>query len=103
MLVTYYSNNSGGQDWLSMPDWRKLENAGWKLFDFTGFIYTPDKRLMLGTDGLPQRDGGSPKRPRYAIKVFKDRQDGVDEWATILDMDPEEEGCECCGRPHEFD
>lgn len=70
--VVYNHINSGGSDWLAQQDWQTLLENGWNI-----------------------RDG-------KASKHFKYLDQGIREWATILNMDPDVEGCPCCGRPHEF-
>ncbi len=35
-------------------------------------------------------------------KQFESEAQGMAEWQSIMNMDPDAEGCECCGPPHAF-
>lgn len=80
--ITYDSNNSGGGWWLSDDDWKNLEEAGWT-------VDWKDERFLgaLAT---------SAKKDFYSIDEAKA------EFERITGQDPEEEGCNCCGQPHNF-
>ena len=82
VTVRYSSNNSGGSWWLSKSDWNKLEKAGWKVAwrdnDFLG---------ASATEASIKAES-----PEKAIKSFE-KATGQDPW---------EEGCNCCGCPHNF-
>jgi len=73
MIVEYSHNNSGGQDWLTKEQWKALEDNGWK------------------TDHC-----------HSATKEFKYLEWGIREWEDITGEYPNEEGCQCCGPPHNF-
>lgn len=80
--IEYYSNNSGGRDWLDADQWEKLRAAGWEV---RGFDYEP-----------------ASARPRYARKAFLTEDAARAEWEALTGMDSWEGGCPCCGPPHEF-
>lgn len=75
--VQYSHNNSGGVDWLTADDWKKLQEAGWILSDGLGRIYSA-KRIGLSL------------------------HDAIVEWENVTGQDAAAEGCNCCGRPHDF-
>lgn len=82
MLVTYSSNNSGGNWWLSDDDWRALEAAGWSV------KWRPERWFgALATEAT-----------REAASVWAAQE----EWRDIVGQDPDDEGCRCCGAPHWF-
>ena len=90
--VTYSTNNSGGNFWLSDQDWINLENAGWEvewIKDQTGRSGVKNDRFMAALATSAIRRGLSE---RMAIA----------EWQDIVGQDPDEEGCPCCGGPHSF-
>ena len=75
--VKYFHNNSGGLDWVHADDWKSLQDAGWILSDGLGRIYSA-KRIGLSL------------------------HDAIVEWQSVTGLDPAAEGCNCCGRPHDF-
>jgi len=78
--VDYSSNNSGGSWWLSDKDWLALEEAGWEV----------EWKDWLGAKATrASREGLS-------------KEDAIAEWKQVTGEDPDAEGCECCGRPHQF-
>lgn len=81
-VVRYYSNNSGGGWWLELRHWKKLERAGWSV--------AWQERPFLGA------------MASSATRVGLTLENAKREWARVVDMDPDAEGCECCGPPHEF-
>jgi hypothetical protein len=72
--VEYFSNNSGGDWWLEDHHWKALADNGWAV------------------------DWDRMRATRHGLSL----QDAVEEWATLTGLDPDEDGCECCGRPHAF-
>lgn len=82
MKIIYSSNNSGGYWWLGDKDWKALEKEGWT-------IEWRDKPF-IGT--LATR----------ASKEFDNMNDAILEWERIVNQNADEEGCQCCGQPHEF-
>lgn len=85
--VEYYSNNSGGYDWLDYKQWRALLKAGWKLKDFDGPVTARQLKSA---------------RPKYAVKQFPSVSDAVLEFEELTGEDANAEGCNCCGPPHTF-
>lgn len=81
-MITYNTNNSGGDWWLSDKDWTSLEKAGWKV------KWLEDRFLgALATE---------------ASKEFKNVEDAKEEFAKVTGQDPEANGCDSCGEPHSF-
>lgn len=78
--VEYYSNNSGGYDWLDAGQWDALRAAGWTV------------------RGFDRKD----TRMKYAVKAFATLDAAVEEWTALTGENPYAIGCTCCGRPHEF-
>lgn len=35
-------------------------------------------------------------------KRFETEAEGMAEWKSVMKMDPDAEGCPCCGPPHQF-
>lgn len=91
--VRYSSNNSGGGWWLSDDDWKNLEESGWEV------RWVEDDPFYIG-----QRVGG-----RWLGALAKEAKrdglsldDAIKEWENITGEIAEEEGCPCCGPPHNF-
>ena len=82
VTVNYSSNNSGGSWWLNDSDWKALEKAGW----------TVEWRNKPMLKALATNASIKVKKPGDAIKSFK----------KATNQDPWAEGCNCCGRPHNF-
>lgn len=80
--VEYSSNNSGGNWWLADSDWKNLEKAGWEV-DWK-------KESWLGALATS------------AIRRGLSLKEAVREWASVTGQDPADEGCNCCGQPHNF-
>lgn len=91
--LEYDSNNSGGSWWLNDDDWKNLEQAGWEVAwrkDMEDqFGMSPDGRFLgaLATT---------------ASKEFNTAGEGVEEWEKITGQSSADEGCNCCGQPHNF-
>ena len=97
-VITYDSNNSGGDWWLSDDDWKALEAAGW-VVHWGGRKY--------GEDSLtPTEKTGKEWLGALAVSCAKDGFDsarqGIEEWTSITGQDPLDMGCPCCGNPHTF-
>jgi len=79
--VRYESNNSRGDWWLSDRDWVNLEAAGWEV---------------TWTDL-------SPDTPATSASVLAPSlEEAIAEWERITGENSNDEGCNCCGRPHRF-
>ena len=100
LLVRYFSNNSGGNDWLDETAWKKLEDAGWRLYGFGNFEYADGNEVMDET-GRPKFIG-ELDRSKYAYKRFDDIKTALKEFEELTGADVTAEGCNCCGAPHEF-
>lgn len=122
-IIEYQSNNSGGNWWLEDKDWIALENAGWVVhwihdpFDpshdhrwakgeprewqiyshFHGYLgeFCLIKVTLSGSRWL----GALAKS---AAKETNDPELAVIEWSRITGQNPDAEGCNCCGQPHDF-
>lgn len=92
MKVKYSSNNSGGFWWLKDEDWFNLEANGW-----TVEWMRDNPNYRAGEDG---RYLGA--LAWYAYKEFPTIEMAEAEFEWITGQDPLEEGCYCCGQPHNF-
>ena len=92
--VSYDSNNSGGSWWLKDKDWFALEKVGW-----TVEWKKDQKGPIFGTDPDGRWLGALATS---AYKTFETLQEGIDEWEDITGQCASDEGCECCGEPHNF-
>lgn len=112
MIIEYHSNNSGGVDWLTHEDWEKLRQSGWKLFGHGDFHFT-DGHNTVNENGMPLWESETDKPNsrsfgkvdlgiRYAFKRFDSIQEAIREFEKLTKQDVTEEGCNCCGPPHEF-
>ena len=93
MKITYSSNNSGGDWWLTDKDWYALENAGW-VVDWV-------------KDNEYHQKWGRSERWLGALATRAYREglsysEAVEEWETITGQSAYSEGCPCCGQPHSF-
>lgn len=92
--VEYRSNNSGGGWWLSDDDWKALEEAGWEVEWLKDDDFYSD---ML--DGKGRWLGAlakSAKRSGVSLRV------AIAEWQDATGQNPDDNGCNCCGQPHNF-
>ena len=83
--VEYSSNNSGGGWWLTDDDWKTLEAAGWEV----NWVATDTGRWL---DALATS----------AIRREVTMREAVEEFQRLTEQDVTEEGCTCCGPPHNF-
>lgn len=95
VTLRYRSNNSGGSWWLTDENWKALERAGWTV------KWKADETRDLFKPGANGRWLGA--LATECEKVFDTPQEGVAEWADITGQNPGDEGCNCCGNPHNFD
>lgn len=92
--VNYSSNNSGGGWWLNDEDWYALEKAGWDV----DWIADEDSKFAR-----PDEDGRwLGALAREASKEFGSMQEAVEEWQSVTGQYAADEGCNCCGPPHNF-
>lgn len=87
--IVYDSNNSGGSWWLKDQDWFNLEKAGWTVDWFKNNPSYKSERWLGGLASGAYKENISLKK---AIEEFED----------ITNQSVYEEGCECCGQPHNF-
>jgi len=97
VLVTYTSNNSGGDWWLHDDDWRFLEEAGWAVDWYAGHKDGDSPSMKPDKDG---RWLGA--LATSASKKFSSIKKGVEDWESVVGMSSTELGCGCCGPPHGF-
>ena len=130
-LVEYSSNNSGGSWWLKDEDWKKLEDEGWKVrwgqpafcnskFNFGSNIEPPNTcepnkcpghtKANTYEEAIAEGEsirwlGCIAKEATIEVKAYsRDLAEGVAEhwWANTLGYNASDEGCNCCGQPHNF-
>lgn len=125
LLVEYSSNNSGGSWWLKDNDWKKLEKSGWNVewakdekprkdcehCGGTGKILK-DELIITSTVKKGEKCYSclySGKDGRYlgalakkASKYFYTIKEGLEEFERITSQSVTDEGCSCCGPPHNF-
>lgn len=97
MLINYRSNNSGGRWWLTDDDWHKLEKAGWKVEWVAKEDHSSSLLSSFNVDG---RFLGA--LAKSASKEFETPGEAMREFEAITDQTVSDEGCNCCGAPHEF-
>lgn len=74
MYIYYSANNSGGSFWHTQDQWDSLIDLGW---------------VAIGVSSL--------------LKKVNSFEEGMQEWQSVMQMDPDATGCECCGPPHYFE
>lgn len=88
--IRYSSNNSGGKWWLTDDDWKALEKSGWRVsWCKDGEPLVQDGRLLGALAQEAYLDTGSIEEAQAAFM-------------SVVDVDIDEQGCECCGPPHNF-
>lgn len=84
--ILYSANNSGGVDWLDDKDWQALEDGGWVI----------DKEFLIGGRYHDAEKDFPVENEDDAIELAKrDFNRLTGQWA-------DDEGCPCCGPPHNF-
>lgn len=94
MLVKYRSNNSGGDWWLKDEDWLAPEKAGWRV----SWIKDEEDSIFR-TKGSDRWLGALAKE---CSKDFPTITDAIKEFEELTGMSVTDEGCNCCGAPHDF-
>lgn len=94
VTLTYRSNNSGGDWWLTDQHWRDLEKGGWTVRWIADEV---EPIFKAGRDG---RWLGA--LATTCEKAFPTPEDGIREWETITGQSAGAVGCNCCGNPHNF-
>lgn len=105
--VIYTSNNSGGHWWLEDEDWIALADAGWSVHwakdsERRGYSFdkclektkTPDKEDTVRWLGALARS---------AAKEFSTLEEAIEEFERVTGQRASDQGCNCCGVPHEFE
>jgi hypothetical protein len=93
MKITYWSNNSGGGWWLTDSDWYNLEKAGWVV------DWQKNQEFSLFNKGEERFLGAlATSASRHGLPL----EQAVSEFEIITGQDANDEGCECCGKPHSF-
>lgn len=98
-VVEYDSNNSGGHWWLSDDDWLKLEADGWAVRwvkDDPNLPLVPSENRWLGalaTSATIEVEAYSKSLAEGVAKEW---------WEASVMQDADDEGCNCCGNPHNF-
>jgi hypothetical protein len=91
--VEYRSNNSGGSWWLTDENWKALEAAGWEV----------DWYANQKNDTFTYRDGRwMSALATKAVRRNVTMREVVEEFECVTGQDVSDEGCNCCGRPHNF-
>lgn len=101
IIVRYSTNNSGGSDWLRVKDWEALEKSGWRTYGFGNFEYDSKGNEILDAEGYPKFIGRKERRI-YGYKKFDSIQEALEEFEKLTGQDVSDEGCNCCGAPHNF-
>ena len=82
MKIVYYSNNSGGSDWLKEKDWQALEKAGW-IVGWRNYTW-----------------GG--REANSASLESKSLEEAIYSFEEVTGQSASAVGCQCCGPPHNF-
>lgn len=85
MKIEYSENNSGGYFRLKEEHYKALESAGWSV----------DWKVDTTLKSLG-RQAYRATRETLSENMAKA------EWAALTGFDPDDEGCSCCGQPHNF-
>lgn len=93
-VVRYSSNNSGGSWWLDDDDWKKLEAAGWEV----NWIKDDPHRIMTDRDGERFLGALATDATRRGLSMNM----AIAEWEDITGQNAGDQGCPCCGPPHNF-
>ena len=104
MKLCYSSNNSGGSWWLKDEDWFALEGAGWSVdwydpeeeYDYPGA--TPGSKRYPGDRFI----GALASDAHKYVGSKEEAMEAVEEFETLTGQSANDEGCNCCGRPHYF-
>lgn len=92
--IEYDSNNSGGGWWLKDHDWRALEAAGWEVQ-----WVAKDKYQKSYADKNGRWLNALATR---AIRRGLTMRQAVEEFERVTGQNAADEGCNCCGQPHNF-
>lgn len=110
VVLVYSSNNSGGDWWLSKDDWDALEAAGWNVHWYQSKDWA-DKTTpsQYSDDPAELLRKVEPRGPFFlgawaksCAKEFGTPAEGIEEFERVANQNASDEGCNCCGPPHEF-
>jgi hypothetical protein len=96
MKVTYTSNNSGGNWWLTDKNWKDLEKAGWKV------EWIKDSPFHKDYSEVKKTGRWLGCLAKEASREGLHLREAVDEWENITGQCATDAGCPCCGQPHYF-
>ena len=96
MIIQYETNNSGGYWWLKDSQWIALEKAGWNVL-WGGRL---DERKTLEQARASRYMGALAVS---ATKEFPSMRDAILEFEKVTGHCASDEGCNCCGPPHNFE
>lgn len=99
MKLDYSSNNSGGRWWLKDEDWLALERAGW-VIDWYADRSIEGRGYNPYSDGrfLDALAGGAHK----IVENREEANEALSEFERLTGSNIDDEGCNCCGKPHYF-
>lgn len=118
--ITYSSNNSGGRWWLDDDDWINLEKAGWTVlwggYRFCHSKWATKKDPVCATEvecnghgafsSIKDMKAKDKWLGSYAHEAYIDTdctmKEVIDKWESITGQNSEDQGCRCCGEPHNF-
>lgn len=93
--VSYSSNNSGGDWWLTDDDWLCLEDAGWEV------QWVKDSDTHRGDRFISALAMSASKE--FEAESQSDAVEAAEvDFEVITGQSPFETGCQCCGPPHNF-
>lgn len=97
-VLEYESNNSGGVWWVSSEGWHALADAGWT-------VHWGERRYGCLADLLRKTEptGKTWMGAESCAKAGTDPQALVDEWERLTGCTASDQGCNCCGPPHDFE
>jgi hypothetical protein len=95
MKIEYRSNNSGGSWWLEDQDWLALEAAGWQVH----WVKDDPERMKWECAKTGRWLGALATS---ASKDFESPGEAIREFERITMQNTSNEGCNCCGAPHNF-
>jgi hypothetical protein len=93
MLFKYSSNNSGGSWWVTDEGWKALEVAGWTV------NWTVNEKHIGQKKGADRWLGALATS---AEKELGSLQEAITEFESASGANFSDEGCNCCGPPHDM-
>ena len=96
MKTVYSSNNSGGDWWLEDEHWKALEKAGWNVDWVADWI--ADQKGFKDKCGTRWLGALAREATREGLSL----REAAREWEDVTGLASADEGCPCCGQPHNF-